>query len=83
VNKIAGTDICKCPCKTIDTPHQKEYKRLLDKQLIRKNAQKSAIETRKRSSDEYLAGASAAYATTQKKKSRSTSPFPHEHFHHK
>ena len=68
VNKVPNTDVRKCSSKAIDPAHQKEYKRLLDKHTSRKNAHKLATESKKRSSEEYLAGASEAYAATQKRK---------------
>ena len=60
---------------SIDDAHKKEYKRLHDKQTKRKNAQASIKESKKRSSDEYLAGAGHAYAATQKKKKTPPIPF--------
>ena len=69
MNKVPNTDVRKCSNKTIDTAHQREYKRLLEKQTARKNGHKLVTESRKRSSEEYLANASEAYAATQKRKS--------------
>lgn len=75
MNRIYGSDIRACDNKHIDDAHKKEYKRLYDKQTKRKNAQASIKESKKRSSDEYLADAGEAYTATQKKKKTPPTPF--------
>ena len=68
VHRIAGSNIHKCKSRAIDASHKEVYARLYDKGTQRKNAQKQADETKKRSSDEYIAAAGEAYAATRRKK---------------
>ena len=72
MNKVSGTDIRRCTSKAIDAVHQRLYSNLLQKQTKRKNAQKFVIESKKRTSDEYLVGAGEAYAATNQR--RKTAP---------
>jgi hypothetical protein len=68
VNKVKRGDISKCKSSSIDAAHREGYARLLEKANARKNAQKLAMDSKKRSSDEYIAGAGEAYTATRKKK---------------
>lgn len=72
VHKVAGSNIHKCKSRAIDASHKEVYARLYNKATQRKNAQKQADESKKRSSDEYIAIAGEAYASTRRKK---PSPF--------
>jgi hypothetical protein len=72
VHKVAGSNIHRCKSRLIDASHKEIYARLYEKGVIRKNAQKQADESKKRTSDEYIATAGEAYAATRRKK---PSPF--------
>jgi hypothetical protein len=72
VHKVAGSNIHRCKSRAIDASHKEVYARLYEKGTLRKNAQKQADESKKRTSDEYIATAGEAYAATRRKK---PSPF--------
>ena len=55
----------------IDAAHKSVYAQLYEKTMSRKKAQKDAIESKKRSSDEYIAVAAEAHAATAKRKKQS------------
>lgn len=69
---MAGSNIHRCKSRAIDASHKEVYERLYEKGTLRKNAQKQADESKKRTSDEYIATAGEAYAATRRKK---PSPF--------
>ena len=73
VHKVAGNSIHRCKSKQIDELHRNAYAALSEKQNARKRAQKEAIATKKRASDEYIVAAGEAYNTTTKRKK--PSPF--------
>lgn len=76
VNKETGGDVRKCSSAAIDSAHKQEYRKLMDKHSQQKRSQKTLIESKKRSSDEYLVGAGEAYTASRKKKSRTLMPSP-------
>eukprot|EP00428_Durinskia_dybowskii_P004068 CAMPEP_0170291710 /NCGR_PEP_ID=MMETSP0116_2-20130129/45948_1 /TAXON_ID=400756 /ORGANISM="Durinskia baltica, Strain CSIRO CS-38" /LENGTH=1013 /DNA_ID=CAMNT_0010543199 /DNA_START=29 /DNA_END=3070 /DNA_ORIENTATION=+ len=82
VTKQTGGDVRKCSCNSIDRIHQQAYQLLLNKQTTKKNSQQLVRESKKQSSDEYIAGAGQAYSATQRKKttppniSASSTPSP-------
>ena len=78
VNKIKRSDISRCKSRAIDAEHRAVYQRLYLSSTARKNAQQKAIDSKKRMSDEYIAGAAEAYTATKKKKPSplSTAPTP-------
>ena len=72
VNKIKRNDISRCKSHAIDAAHREIYEWLYQKATARKNALQKADQSKKRSSEEYIADAGEAYAATRKKK---PSPF--------
>lgn len=71
VHKVPGSHIHRCKSRLIDAAHKKVYAQLHEKTVSRKKAQKDASESKKRSSDEYIATAGEAYASTVKRKKAS------------
>ena len=73
VHRVSGNNIQKCKSRSIDAVHQALYAQLYKRNTARKQAQKEADESKKRSSDEYIVNAGEAYAATSKRKK--LSPF--------
>jgi hypothetical protein len=76
VNKIKRSDISRCKSHAIDAAHREVYSRLYEKTSARKTAQQKANDSKKRMSEEYIAGAGEAYAATKKKKPSPFASFP-------
>jgi len=68
VKKETGGEVRKCTSHAIDAAHKQEYNRLLQKYKQQKNAQKTLVESKRLTSDEYLVTARDAYTSTRKKK---------------
>lgn len=67
VNKESGGNVRRCSSNNIDQAHKTEYRRLLQKYSQQKQSQKTLVESKKRSLDEYLADAGKAYNSTRKR----------------
>lgn len=68
VTKTPGGDVRRCTSKAIDAVHQQEYQNLLQKQNQRKVQLKHVTESKKRTSDEYINNAGAAYNASKRQK---------------
>jgi hypothetical protein len=68
VNKETGGEIRKCSSHAIDAAHKQQYERLIQKYKQQQKAQKNLVESKKRSSDEYLVTAREALNSSRKKK---------------
>lgn len=80
VAKAEHGDVRKCQSRAIDSAHRNAYQGLLKKHLQQKKSHQTLTQSKKRSSDEYIASAADAYNSTRRRKSSpglpTTTPSP-------